>query len=108
MLLRCKPRSTPILSTSTTGSERADFAKPGGATICELLTLSLKVKFQRQLHRPISARTRDSSEGRRIVHRGTGSRPRRVVSQVVRLGAELDAHSLHRVVCLEHRKIDVH
>src|SRR5262249_45065020 len=31
MLLPCKPRSTPILSTSTIDWERAEFAKPGGA-----------------------------------------------------------------------------
>src|SRR5438105_11117911 len=67
-----------------------------------------KVELQRQLHRSISARARDSSKGRRIVHRGTGRRPRRMVGQVVRLGAELDLHSLHRAERLEQREIDVH
>ena len=55
-----------------------------------------KVKLQRQLHRSISARARDSPKVRRVIHRGTGRSPGRMIGQVVRLGAELDPHSLHR------------
>src|SRR5215831_452196 len=118
----CKPRSTRTSSTSTIDWQRAEPATyphpaydhgvtdtvQSGLACVRAIDAELKIKFQRQLHRSISARTRDSSEGRRIVHGSTGGRPCRVVSQVVRLGAELDPHSLHRAECLEHRKIDVH
>src|SRR5438045_86197 len=69
---------------------------------------TLKVKLQRQLHRAISARARDFSKVRRIVHRSTWRRPRRMVGQVVGLGAKLDPHSLDWMERLEQRKIDVH
>src|SRR5438477_12826962 len=92
------------------GPERLDYSVTQKSRLSPALLLMahLKVKLQRQLHSAISARARDFSKVRRIVHRSTWRRPRRMVGQVVGLGAKLDPHSLDWMERLEQRKIDVH